>query len=138
MDAIESRTASNVDYLYNNLRDTLDREISIMASDYTRLRKYIGKNQVSDKKKMEDLTLAQKQLAALRRDLSNNKISGGLEKIPDYVQSESQAVALLSGGVTAVMTGYNGILQDFERLHPKMNQFVDSLKQQVRENNLAN
>ena len=131
---------SHVEYMADNVLDSVDRETGMFISRYRRLKK--GFNGFDRKRRSyrQELTYALAQLTTLRNDLkhgvvapmteenANDGASSEEEVANYYVRVEKEAAMVLISDVDSWLDGVLSILELFDELNPQAEEFVAQIK----------
>lgn len=121
LDSASAVSQKNIEYIQQNLRDTISKEDAAKLTVYRRAGKSIRKSKSKVQEFEKELAYSMNQCENLYSDGSN-----GLMKVEDYTEKlkvESEAVTKLVEQTEQLSTWAQDKSEDFVRLNP----YVDSL-----------
>lgn len=123
--AIETYEA-NLSYLQKEIKDTLPRKTAFFVDSYYQMRKPLRKYAQNYSIVKSELTLSEKQLEDLRRDVENGLVE--LEQFNDYLAIEQKTVDQLEAVTTDLIMNMNKVMPMYEKKNPRIDSLVKVYK----------
>ncbi|MBK5285283.1 MAG: hypothetical protein JJE25_07745 [Bacteroidia bacterium] len=105
--------------------DSLDKEITILLSDYLHINKTLEKSFGERNNVNPQITFSRKQLDDMKRDLNNGAMSK--EDFTKNFPEEEKAVSELSSYIVMINTKTNLLLAQYEFIRTKVDSFITTL-----------
>lgn len=116
----------NVNWIYENITDTLDRKNGIALGDYMGLNKTMRSTLMGYSQVKSEFRYSQNQVKSLRQDVENGFFTE--EEFEKNFETEEEAVERLSEAVEQLENNMIKINSGYDRLNPIISAFVDSVK----------
>lgn len=121
---------NNLNYIQNNYKDTMERELAIFLSDYRSILESLESFNSERNQLLKELNYSQKQIENLIHDLKNNAVEK--TKITEYYNTEIEAANELLPSVNAMVDMAKKQLTDYEQKNKRVLEIVNGLKQKER------
>lgn len=116
-------------YIDQNYKDTMELETAVLISDYSYIKKVLGKYDKQKEEYGKLMAFNTKQLNALKEDLKHGVLKE--DSIPIFMETETKAVDGLNKTVLATVEKVENQLIKYDSLHPRVQQIVEELKVKV-------
>jgi hypothetical protein len=121
-----AKVEEKLGFIEANLTDTLDRDMALFLSDFSRMRKNLNKLKATHKAQKEQISYSLKQLENLKYDVKNQLTSS--EEFNEYYHSEKESV----NRVLETSMNYNAWHNSSEKRFAVLDSATDVLVTQIK------
>jgi hypothetical protein len=119
----------NLNFIQNEMTDTIDRETTFFIDKYYSLRKDFKLFKTNYSKVRKEIAVTRTQLANLKHDGDNGLLQEG--QFDKYYHLESNNIILIMETVNGVTKAVEQILPAYEKMNTKIDSIVNSSKQKM-------